>query len=186
MVAVTRTIAVDAEDPITGSTGSETLERDPVIEAIIDAFEPLHAAQRRVMAKVWQDRSISKLNLHLLMLLDANGPQSMSRLAALANVALPNLTGTVRRMEELGLVARESDSRDRRVVVVRETSRGRALLQELESIRRDELRRILLALSPAERHQCLDAMRIMARAATVRPPDATPSSQAHAATPRRT
>jgi DNA-binding MarR family transcriptional regulator len=175
MVLMTRTTATETDAGPEGSAALEDLDRDPVIEGIIEAFEPLLVAQRRVMAKVWQDRSISKLNLHLLMLLEANGPQSMSRLAALANVALPNLTGTVSRMEELGLVVRESDSRDRRLVVVRKTPRGRALLQELESVRHEELRRILHELSPPERRQCLDAMRIMARAATSPPPGIEPA-----------
>jgi DNA-binding MarR family transcriptional regulator len=145
-------------------------KRDPVIEEIVEAFEPVLAAQRRVLAAVWQDRSISKLNLHILMLLQAHGAQPMSRLAALANVALPNLTAIVGRMEELGLLARESDPRDRRLVVVRETDRGRSCIDELQSIRRDELRRILHTLTPGERQLCLDAMRTMARAASASQP----------------
>jgi DNA-binding MarR family transcriptional regulator len=170
MVLMTRTNVADTH-AATEETAADGTGRDPVIEGIIDAFEPVLAAQRRVIAKVWQDRSISKLNLHLLMLLDAHGPQSMSRLAALANVALPNLTGCVGRMEELGLVVRASDSRDRRLVVVRKTPRGRALVQEIESVRREELRRILNTLSADERARCLDAMRIMARAAAASLPE---------------
>ena len=145
-------------------------KRDPVIEEIVEAFEPVLAAQRRVLAAVWQDRSISKLNLHILMLLQAHGAQPMSRLAALANVALPNLTAIVGRMEELGLVVRESDPRDRRLVVVRETDRGRSCIEELQSVRRDELRRILHTLTPGERQLCLDSMRTMARAASASQP----------------
>jgi DNA-binding MarR family transcriptional regulator len=175
MVAMTRTTVGDTPPRTEEPADAEATDRDPVIEAIIDAFEPVLAAQRRVIAKVWQDRSISKLNLHLLMLLEAHGPQSMSRLAALANVALPNLTGIVGRMEELGLVVRESDSRDRRLVVVRKTPRGQALLHEIESVRRDELRRILQTLSPDERVRCRDAMRIMAIAATAALPVSGPT-----------
>jgi DNA-binding MarR family transcriptional regulator len=166
MVAMTRT-----SQPMPAATPSAPAVRpsrvpDPVVEAIVDAFEPVLAAQRRVLAAVWQDRSISKLNLHILMLLQGHGPQRMSRLAALAGVALPNLTNIVGRMEELGLVVRESDPRDRRLVVVRATERGRGCVEEIQSVRRDELRRILHTLTPDERRLCLDAMRVMARAAT--------------------
>jgi DNA-binding MarR family transcriptional regulator len=145
-------------------------EPDPVIEAIVDAFEPVLAAQRRVLAAVWLDRSVSKLNLHILMLLEAHGPQSMSRLAALASVALPNLTAIVGRMEELGLVVREAAASDRRLVMVRPTERGRSCAEDIQSVRRDELRRILRALSPQERQRCLEAMRTMARAASALEP----------------
>ena len=38
-------------------------------EEIAAAFGTVIAAQRRRLARVWRDRSVSKLNLHLLMLL---------------------------------------------------------------------------------------------------------------------
>ncbi len=138
---------------------------DDMVERIIDEAEPLFNAQRRIIAKVWQDRSISKLNLHVLMLLEVNGPQPMSGLAALADVALPNLTGIIDRMEEHELVKRVRDKEDRRVVVVHATSRGQACLAELELVRREELRRILGKLQPEEQRLCLRAMRLISRAA---------------------
>jgi DNA-binding MarR family transcriptional regulator len=166
MVGMTRTIGPDAQAASTQLSEPDGTDRDPVVEGIVDAFEPVLAAQRRVLAAVWQDRSISKLNLHILLLLQGHGPQSMSRLAALANVALPNLTAIIGRMEELGLVVREADARDRRLVVVRETDRGRGCAEEIQSVRRDELRRILLTLTPSERSLCFEAMQTLARAAT--------------------
>lgn len=138
---------------------------DDLVERIIDEMQPMLAAQRRVIAKVWQDRSISKLNLHVLMLLQAHGPQSMGQLAALADVALPNLTGIIDRMEERDLVKRERDSDDRRVVVIHTTAEGAACVEELESVRRQELRRVLVRLSTAELHLCLQAMELISGAA---------------------
>jgi DNA-binding MarR family transcriptional regulator len=171
MVQMTRTTGSEAAAPDRRSRPEDALDPDRVIEAIVDAFEPVLAAQRRVLAAVWQDRSVSKLNLHILMLLLAHGPQPMSRLAALASVALPNLTGIIGRMEELGLVVREADASDRRLVVIRPTDRGRGCAEEIQSVRRDELRRILRTLTPEERQRCLDAMLTMARAATALVPD---------------
>jgi len=138
---------------------------DDIVEQIIDEAESLFTAQRRVIAKVWQDRSISKLQIHLLMLLQLHGPQSMSQLAALAEVALPNLTGIIDRLEEKELVRRERDEQDRRVVTVHLTTQGADVVAELESVRREELRRILRTLDPEEQQLCLRAMRIISRAA---------------------
>ncbi len=143
-----------------------TTSTDELIERIIDGMQPLFAAQRRVIAKVWQDRSISKLNLHVLMLLQAHGPQSMSQLAALADVSLPNLTGIIDRMEERELVTRVRDSDDRRVVVIHTTAEGAACVEELESVRRQELRRILHRLDPDELQICLRASELMSVAAS--------------------
>lgn len=148
----------------TGARTTASADPQDTVARIIAAYEPVVLAQRRVLAKVWRDRSISKLNMHVLMLLDAYGPQSMSELAAHTDSSLPNLTGTVTRMEELGLVKRAHDEDDRRKVMVRTTSKGRALVQQIESVRRGELRRILQRLSASEQALCLEAMELMARA----------------------
>ncbi len=146
---------------------------DDLVEQIIDEAQPLLNAQRHVIAKVWQDRSISKLNLHLLMLLEVHGPQPMSQLAALGDVALPNLTGIIDRMEERGLVRRVRDEDDRRVIVVHATTSGHDCLAELETVRREELRRILRKLGPDEQGLCLQAMQAIARAAADLEPSTT-------------
>jgi MarR family transcriptional regulator, 2-MHQ and catechol-resistance regulon repressor len=138
---------------------------DASIDEISGAFRIVLASQRRMMAKVWRDRSISKLNLHLLMLLEARESQSMSELAEQAGVTLPNLTGTITRMEELGLVKRVPCREDRRKVLVRLAAKGRTVLAQIESIRRAEIRRLLRRLSPIEQEMCRTAMRALARAA---------------------
>ncbi len=149
------------------------MPEDDLVEQIIDEAQPLFNAQRHIIAKVWQDRSISKLNLHLLMLLEVHGPQPMSQLAALGDVALPNLTGIIDRMEGRGLVRRVRDKDDRRVIVVHATTHGHDCLAELETVRREELRRILRKLGPDEQRLCLKAMQAIARAATDLEPSTT-------------
>ena len=165
MVSVTIAAKERTQIEAPGSSDEEEAQAADTVEQIVTAFEPVIAAQRRVIAKVWHDRSISKLNLFLLMLLRANGEQAMGQLATLAQVSVPNLTATVGRMEELGLVKRTHATHDRRLVIVRTTAKGRACLEQLESVRRAELRRILRKLSPQEQEMCLSAMQVMARAA---------------------
>lgn len=52
------------------------------------------------------------------------GPLHMSRLAATLSVALPSATGIVDRLVERGLVAREEDPQDRRLVLCALTPQG--------------------------------------------------------------
>jgi DNA-binding MarR family transcriptional regulator len=136
---------------------------DDVVELILGELEPVMALQRHAMAHVWHDRSISKANMHVLMLLDQLGPLPMGRLATLVDVSLPSLTGIVDRMAEHGLVTRERDEHDRRVVVVHVADKGRQTLQELEQVRREMLRRVLRAMSSKDQQQCLDTVRTMHR-----------------------
>jgi DNA-binding MarR family transcriptional regulator len=156
MLQVTATIS-PAADRVKGH------EEDLIDQAIAE-FEPVIAFQRGRMRRIWQDRTVSKLNLQLLMLLSNHGAMPMSRLAAFADVSLPNLSGIIDRMEERGLVERVRDEHDRRVVLVRTTAKGRSSCEELEALPRDTMRQILTAVPEADRRTCLRAFRAMRRA----------------------
>lgn len=136
----------------------------PTIESIITELEPMMAYQRKAMMRVWQDRSVSKMTLYVLMLLEHDGALPMSRLAALADVSLSNLTGIVDRMEQHGLVERVRDDRDRRLVLVRSTEKGTGLCAEMEGLRREQLRRLVEELDVADQSAVLQAARALGRA----------------------
>ena len=132
-----------------------------MVDRIVAEYEPLVAWQRRAMAGIWHDRRVSKTALFVLMQLEMHGPVSMSRLAGLLGVGLPNMTGIVTRMEEHGLVERVRDDRDRRVVLVRATARGSEMVEELEAIRQQHLRQLVAQLGPSDRQACLQAFRAL-------------------------
>lgn len=136
-----------------------------LVERIVAEYEPIVARTRRVLAGVWHDRKVSKTTLFVLMQLELHGPIPMSRLAGLLDAGLPNVTGIVTRMEELELVERVRDDRDRRVVLVRATPRGSEMVQELEAIRRQYLRQLVVRLDAQDREACLQAFRALRRAA---------------------
>jgi DNA-binding MarR family transcriptional regulator len=166
---------------ISGPARPAARRKDDLTEQIIREFEPIVALQRRSMGRIWQDRSVSKLNLHLLMLLSSRGPMPMSRLAALADVSLPSLTGIVDRMEERGLAERVRDEHDRRVVLVQVTDLGRTSCEEFEAVPRETMRRILAQLPTADQRTVLRAFRAMRRAVELLEPELaspTPHPQA--------
>src|SRR5262245_2663379 len=156
MVAVSTTI-----DPIARTGGRRGTH--PTVDEVIGELEPMIGYQRRAMMRVWQDRSLSKLNLYVLMLLDHHGPLTMTKLASLADVSLSNMTGIVDRMEQHGLVERVRDDRDRRLVLVRATDTGAARCQEAEGLRREHLKRLIGTLDGPERTVVLEAGQALAR-----------------------
>jgi len=160
MVHMTRRTAASA-------TPAATDESAALIERILAEYEPVVARTRRVMAGVWQDRKIGKTTLAALLLLEQHGPVPMSGLAALLDASLPNATGIVARMVDLGLAERVRDSADRRVVRVRATERGCAAVAEMEALRRDHVRRLLATMDAADLDACLRAFRAL-RAASER------------------
>ncbi|MFO1540776.1 MAG: MarR family winged helix-turn-helix transcriptional regulator [Chloroflexota bacterium] len=142
-------------------------ESAALIERILAEYEPVVARTRRVMAGVWQDRKVGKTTLAALLLLEQHGPIPMSRLAGLLDASLPNATGIVARMVDLGLAERVRDAQDRRIVRVRATERGCAAVAEMEALRRDHVRRLLTTMDAAELDACLRAFRAL-RAASER------------------
>jgi DNA-binding MarR family transcriptional regulator len=97
------------------------------------------------------------------MLLDHHGPLPMSRLAALVDVSVSNMTGIVDRLEQFGMVERVRDDRDRRLVLVRATPIGASRCEEVEGLRRAHLRRLIGTLDGRERAVVLKAAQALAR-----------------------
>jgi len=106
-------------------------------------------------------------HLLLMTLLETHGSMPMSRVAELLGCSLPTATGIVSRMDERGLVARQHDQEDRRVVTISLSEAGAAEIQELQHSRRQRMANALTHLSDAEREQLLASVRAL-RAAFAR------------------
>jgi DNA-binding MarR family transcriptional regulator len=76
------------------------------------------------------------------------GPQRLTALAAREGVTQPAMTQLISRLEEAGLVRRESHPEDGRVVLVTITDEGRATLARRRESRAARLAAILAQLSP--------------------------------------
>ncbi len=82
---------------------------------------------------------------------------TLGELAAAEQVQPPTVTRLVASLENAGLVMRETDDIDRRVVRVRITGDGRRNLQRIRTLKNAYLNRRLAALDPAEQ-QLAEAM----------------------------
>ena len=89
--------------------------------------------------------------LSALSVIVFGGPITLGALATAEQVRPPTITKVVSTLEKAGLVEREVDSEDRRVVRVRATARGARLLQEGRQRRVAMLAGSLADLSSADR-----------------------------------
>jgi DNA-binding MarR family transcriptional regulator len=89
------------------------------------------------------------------------GSPTLGELAATEQVQPPTVTRLVTTLESAGLVARETDGADRRVVRVRITAEGRRNLARIRSLKNAFLTRRLAALDPAEKAQAEDLTRLL-------------------------
>jgi DNA-binding MarR family transcriptional regulator len=126
---------------------------------LLDELGPIIAGERAAFALRCHDRSISMTHLLLMTLLETHGPLPMSRVAELLGCGLPTATGIVSRMEERGLVERQHDSEDRRVVTLSLSNEGAVEIRELQLSRRERMATALTHLSEAESEQLLASVR---------------------------
>ena len=96
--------------------------------------------------------------------MDIGGPQSMRSLAVSIDVSQASATGIVDRMEQRGLVERQRDAGDRRVVKVAISGEGERLIAGMAAERREHLATILDELTDDELAAFLVGARAMRRA----------------------
>ncbi len=145
MVRVTRTIR-----------DTRTVARE-----LIEELAPIIAGERADFAHRCHERSISMTHLHLMTLLETHGPLPMSRVAELLGCGLPTATGIVSRMEERGLVERQHQAEDRRVVTLSLADEGANEIRQLQLGRRQRMAAAVAHLSDGEREQLLGSVRAL-------------------------
>jgi DNA-binding MarR family transcriptional regulator len=85
-----------------------------------------------------------------LATLERGGPRRLTALAAREGVTQPAMTQLVARLQDTGLVDRAPDPADGRVVQVRITAEGQAMLARRRAVRAERLAGLLARLSPDE------------------------------------
>lgn len=153
-----------------------------LVDQILTQLQPLIASQRKAVARHGCLRATSSTHMHVLFLLDCEGPLAMSRLAELLDASLPNVTGIIERMVERGLVERGRDASDRRVVTVLSTQAGRDTVEEIDQIRRRTLAGVLERLTPEQQRRALRTFtELRAAAESAEDPERHEHSPAHGA-----
>ena len=91
----------------------------------------------------------------------------MSEPAKAFGVTLPAITHIVDRLEEKGFVTRGAAPGDRRVYALALTATGRALVEELHTIRTRAMRSVLTRMSLADRRKLLTGLEALVGAAAL-------------------
>ena len=91
---------------------------------------------------------ISMTHFHVLTLLRHHDAMPMGRLAEIIDASMSSTTGIIDRMEEKGLVERVRVPDDRRIVLVRSTAAGLALIDEAELVKSEIIVSAISRLDP--------------------------------------
>jgi DNA-binding MarR family transcriptional regulator len=129
--------------PVTDGVDARIRAAEEAVAGIGRAVGSLRCAGSQRMVRL----GISMTHFHVLTLLHHHGEQPIGHLADSLGASLSSVTGIIDRMEERGLVERVRVPDDRRIVVVRPTATGLALVDEAELVRSEVMRAALGRLS---------------------------------------
>jgi len=102
--------------------------------------------------------TLSQVSTLRLLVETGSGTLSMGQIARELGVSLPTTSSLVDRLQREGMVARVVDDRDRRVVLVHLTRKGRTVYQRMERLLTDLLTRLLADLTEAEQESLAHAV----------------------------
>ena len=104
---------------------------------------------------------LTSSQLSALAVIERHGPLTLGALAEHEGVAPPSITRVVGRMEDDGLVVRQTDPDDRRVARVTVSPRGAALIAESRRRKTAWLTARIAALDPDQRRRLADALDVL-------------------------
>ncbi|MDD4318791.1 MAG: MarR family transcriptional regulator [Candidatus Peribacteraceae bacterium] len=121
------------------------------LDRIIDTTFDLSRVFRHVMMDMAKEgTTVNFLQIHVLAIVGEQKGITMKELAGILRIASPSATSFVHRLVKMGWLRREHDSRNRKLVRLRLTEKGRAVLREKTAKRTAIITAILSTLSPAE------------------------------------
>jgi DNA-binding MarR family transcriptional regulator len=124
----------------------ESIDND-LIESTLQLSERAFRELFPILPKEWLNLDLSTPQLKVVLLLLVNGPCRMSVIASALGVSLATGTGVVDRLVERGIVVREGDPEDRRVVLCRLSSKGEKMLLGLVQLARNHAEMMFRSLS---------------------------------------
>jgi DNA-binding MarR family transcriptional regulator len=134
-----------------------------------DLADRLHSAAIHVLRRVAREDTASGLGgpaLSALSVVVFGGPITLGKLAEAERVRPPTMTRTVQGLEAAGLVRRDQDADDRRIVNVHATPRGERVLQAARARRVAALASSLESLAERDRRTLERAADLLERLAS--------------------
>ena len=126
------------------------MDRAELTKEIINLQRQLGRMQRRHEQDAWLELNLSIGQVKSLFFIAAQGTTNFSKLAEALGVTPPNVTGMVNRLVEKGLISRQENPDNRRMLMLRVTEKGEALITTLRERAVSQISGILENLSIEE------------------------------------
>ncbi len=115
----------------------------------------------RLMNQCMLPLGVTPTQLMLIFTLDHHGKMNISELSERTEMPKSNISAICGRLEENGLITRERDRTDQRIVYVMLTDRCRALTKRAKEVVGREQNRLAEKLTAAQRETVLEGMSLL-------------------------
>ncbi len=140
-------------------------ERDELIDHIWEANRRFYHRYLQLGGeREWAEVDLTMPQLKALFVVAVSKGVTMTQLARTVGMTLSTATGVADRLIAQGLVCREDDPGDRRLVLLQATEDGVALVDRLIQVGREHFRRIAVRLSVEELRLVAQAHDLLCRA----------------------
>jgi DNA-binding MarR family transcriptional regulator len=136
---------------------------DETVDAVLTASRAMIALAVRSLSGL--DEDITLAQYRTLVVLASRGPQKLTDLADVLEVTPPTAGRMCDRLEPRGLIARDREETDRRIVRVSLTAAGRRVVDEATRHRRAYIAEVLSGIPAGQQGEIGAALRAFATAA---------------------
>jgi len=142
-------------------------QKDKMIENILQLTDKAFQEWLPMLPKEWLHIDITTSQLKVVLLTFVSGPLRMSDIASELGVSLATATGVVDRLVERGMLIREGDAEDRRVVLCRLSDEGEKLISGVWQLSRDQLGEMMRTMTPPQLRLITEALQVLIQAGKV-------------------
>jgi len=139
-------------------------KKEELIQEIVDLHRRVNRVLRQIAPDAWMELSLTIPQVKCLFFISNHGTTNFKKLAAALKVTPANLTGVIDRLVDQGLVSRTENPEDRRMMLLKLTEKGEALVTELRERRVSYLSKALRGLTPEELTVITRGLDLLARA----------------------
>jgi DNA-binding MarR family transcriptional regulator len=140
-------------------------EKSELVKKIIELQRQVRRGLRRRMPEAWMNLNLTIPQLKSLFLIAREGSMNTKSLAEGLGVTSSNVTGIVDRLVKQGLVSRQEDPEDRRMLQIQVTDKGEAILTSLREETVSTMADVLARMSVEELSSLARGLSSMVKAA---------------------
>lgn len=141
---------------------SSPAEGGRIVSEILKLLPELGRALATSVPDKVKHQGISNAQVRAVVHLAEYGPQTMGNLAQGLRITTPSTTGLINPLADMGLVERERDGEDRRVVRVSLSAKAKKMAGQVLTQRRAEVEQAMVGMSEEAKANFLEGLRRLA------------------------